>query len=91
VYARRSGAERNRQNGEQLLRLTPVYLYHRAAWSESKTQWEGVAGVADGEKHLFIAYHSGAYLSIPKRAFASDTEAKAFYDEAVALWKAGGG
>ena len=69
--------------------LTTGYLGIRDALAETRNRWASVAGVEENAKYFFVRYRNGSLTPIPKRAFESEADARAFHDEMTRLWRAG--
>ena len=55
--------------------------------SKNQYAWTDIIKIEQNKKSIFLFVAKGMAFIIPKTAFSSSEEARAFYEEALALWK----
>src|SRR5690606_25063181 len=70
--------------GEHTITLSPEGVLERTAVNEGLHKWSGIHAIVDDKEHLYLMIGEQMSHIIPKRAFASESEALAFADAAKA-------
>jgi hypothetical protein len=71
--------------GRHRLTLKPEGLTEATEVSENTTAWSGVERISVSEEHAFIYVNALAAITVPRRAFPSETEFNAFVSAATDL------
>lgn len=72
--------------GEHNFELTSEWFREWTDVNDLTCKWVTVERVDQDDRYIYIVGTSGWYI-IPKRAFTSDAEAHAFFEEALSFWK----
>jgi len=67
--------------GEHVLEVTPDGLLERTDVNESLFRWPGFHKIRETRRYLYLYVTDVQVHLVPKRAFASPTEMRAFQDE----------
>lgn len=68
--------------GRNEIDLTPGYIVRVNEYRTEMVQWRGIRRIDETEKHIFILDTDMSAFIIPKRAFSSKKEERAFLSEA---------
>lgn len=71
------------RHGDRVLRMDPEGIHLYMTGMDTITAWASVTGIVDHKQHIFIMMGDCVLCAVPKRCFATPTDARSFYDQAV--------
>jgi hypothetical protein len=66
-------------------------LHEVTEYGEGRLKWSGVSDLEETPDHIFIYTGAAAAYIVPKRAFASPEQSRAFLEAVRSYWQAAGG